>query len=71
MNLDLIFYRELEKTLGDMQEKIAAELVNGKCTSFEDYKNRTGRIRGIADALKSAKEIQQRLLGIEERETNA
>jgi hypothetical protein len=68
MNLDLLLFREIDKYVGELQEKIASEIVIGKATSFDDYRFRVGRIRGLQDALKIAKEVQERLLDREKRE---
>lgn len=69
MNLDLLLFREIENSLNEQMEKIASEIVAGKAHSFDDYKNRTGRIRGIQDSLKIAREVHERLLGVEKRES--
>ena len=65
MNIDLRLYQELEKILGEQQEQLAAEIVAGKAMSFDDYRYRVGKLRGISDALIAAREAQARVLGIE------
>lgn len=64
MNLDTRLYQELEKSLAELQEQLAAELVTGKATSFEDYRFRVGRLKGLADALHAAQEAQKKVLGL-------
>jgi hypothetical protein len=64
MNLDLRLYQELEKTLAELQEQLAAELVTGKANSYEDYRFRVGRLKGLADALHAAQEAQKKVLGL-------
>lgn len=67
MNLDLRLYQELETSLAEMQEQLAAEIVSGKAQSFDDYRYRVGRLKGLQDALAAAHEAQQRVLGIEDK----
>jgi hypothetical protein len=64
MNLDLRLYQELERTLAELQEQLAAELVTGKANSYEDYRFRVGRLKGLADALHAAQEAQKKVLGL-------
>jgi hypothetical protein len=64
MNLDTRLYQELEKTLAELQEQLAAELVTGKANSYEDYRFRVGRLKGLADALHAAQEAQKKVLGL-------
>ena len=65
MNLDLRLYQELEKDLSAELEKLAAELVGGRAQSFDDYRYRVGRMKGVQDALAIAQEAQKRILGVE------
>lgn len=65
MNLDLRLYTELENILAGQLEQLAAELVAGKATSFDDYRFRVGRLKGVQDALAAAQEAQKRVLGVE------
>lgn len=65
MNLDLRLYTELENILTGQLEQLAAELVAGKATSFDDYRFRVGRLRGVQDALAAAQEAQNKVLGVE------
>ena len=68
LNLDLQLFQELEKILGEQLEQQAAELVAGRASSFDDYKFRIGRIRGIQNALEAAREANRRTIGMEDRE---
>jgi hypothetical protein len=65
MNLDLQLYREIENGLAELREQLAAELVTGKANSFDDYRYRVGRLKGLTDALEVAHESQKRILGVE------
>jgi len=67
MNLDLRLYQELEKSLSEELEKLAAELVGGRAQSFDDYRYRVGRMKGVQDALAIAQEAQKRILGVERK----
>ncbi len=67
MNLDLRLYQELEKSLSEMAEKLGAELITGKAQSFDDYRYRVGRLKGLQDALEVAQEVQKRVLGGERK----
>jgi hypothetical protein len=67
MNLDLRLYQELEKVLSEMAEKLGAELITGKAQSFDDYRYRVGRLKGLQDALEVAQEVQKRVLGGERK----
>lgn len=68
MNLDLNFYTELEKEFGEMLERHASEIVAGKATDWADYRFRTGYLKALRDALSVAREVQARVLGIEDIE---
>jgi len=65
MNLDLLLYEELLKILADLHEQLAQELVVGKAQSFDDYRYRVGRLKGISDALSAAQEANKRVIGVE------
>ena len=67
MNLDLMLYEELVKILADIHEQLILELGAGKAQSFDDYKFRVGRLKGIADALNAAQEAQKKILGGERK----
>lgn len=67
MNLDLMLYEELLKILADLHEQLILELGAGKAQSFDDYRYRVGRLKGISDALNAAHEAQKRILGIERK----
>lgn len=67
MNLDLELYRELEKSLSEIAEKLGSEIITGKALSFDDYRFRVGRLKGLQDALEVAHETQKRILGGERK----
>ena len=66
MNLDLRLFQELEKQLLELQDQLASELIMGKAQSFDDYRYRVGRMKGVADALHAAREANNRIIGVEE-----
>ena len=66
MNLDLRLFIELEKILGEQLEQAASELVQGKASSFDDYRFRIGRIRGIQNAIEAAREANKRIIGVDD-----
>ena len=68
MNLDLRLFQEIEKNLTELQEQLASEIVLGKAQSFDDYKYRIGRMKGIADALNAAREANKRIIGVTDEE---
>jgi hypothetical protein len=65
MNLDLRLFLEIEKILTELQEQLAAELILGKAQSFDDYRFRVGRMKGVSDALNAAREANKRIIGVE------
>jgi hypothetical protein len=67
MNLDLLLYEELVKILADLHEQLILELGGGKAQSFDDYRYRVGRLKGISDALNAAKEAQRKVLGLDDK----
>jgi len=67
MNLDLLLYEEILKILADLHEQLILELGAGKAQSFDDYKYRVGRLKGISDALNAAQEAQKKVLGVEDK----
>lgn len=68
MNLDLRLFTEIEKILTELQEQLAAELILGKAQSFDDYRFRVGRMKGVSDALSAAQEANKRIIGLENNE---
>ena len=68
MNLDLKLYQLIEQDFGELLEKLAAELVNGRATDHADYRYRVGRIHGIREALDLAKAANRRAIGLEDTE---
>ena len=67
MNLDLMLYEELVKILAGLHEQLILELGAGKAQSFDDYRYRVGRLKGISDALNAAQEAQKKVLGLERK----
>jgi len=65
VNLDLMLHDELVKILAELHEQLALELVAGKAQSFDDYRYRVGRLKGISDALNAAQEANKRVIGVE------
>jgi hypothetical protein len=67
VNLDLKLYQEIEKSLAEQIDQIASEIIGGKAQSFDDYRFRVGRLKGLQDALVVAQESQKRILGVERK----
>ncbi len=67
MNLDLKLFRDIEQALGERMEQYASELVSGKATDHADYRFRVGRLKGLQEALESARLANSRVIGIEDR----
>ena len=65
MNLDLKLFQEIEKILTELQEQLAAELIQGRAQSFDDYRFRVGRMKGVSDALNAAHEANKRIIGVD------
>lgn len=65
MNLDLRLFEKTENLLADLKEQLTAELAAGKATSFEDYRYRVGRLKGLHDAYEALTEAQKSVLGVE------
>jgi hypothetical protein len=68
VNLDLRLYQEIEKDIGEMLERQAAEIVSGRATDWADYKYRTGYIKSLRDALSAVRDAQSRVLGVHDKE---
>jgi hypothetical protein len=67
MDLDLRLFRDLEIAITDFLEKHAAEIIAGKAIDHADYRFRVGRIKGLEEALKLARETQREVLGIDRK----
>ena len=65
---DLKLFIELEKEFVSMLEKHAAELVTGRANDWPDYRYRVGYMKALRDALEVARDVQARVLGVEEKE---
>lgn len=68
MNLDLKLYQLIERELGELLEKLAAELVAGRASDYADYRYRVGRIHGVKEALNLAQEANRRAIGVDDHE---
>ena len=67
MNLDLLLFKETEKILVGLRDQLQSELAAGKATSFDDYRFRVGRLKGLHDAYEALTEAQKSVLGIERK----
>jgi hypothetical protein len=67
-SLDLRFYQEMEKIIGEMLERQAAELVSGRSTDWPDYKFRTGYLKALRDVLEVAREANARVIGVNDKD---
>lgn len=68
MNLDLKLYQLIEQEFGELLEKLAAELINGRASDYADYRYRVGRVHGIREALELAKQANRKAIGLEDTE---
>ena len=66
-SLDLFLDRRLQERLEDERQNFSEAVLNGSAQSYEDYKNRVGYLKGLSDALIWAKEINDNLIGINEK----
>lgn len=68
MNLDLKLYQLVEEELGQLLEKLAAELIAGRASDYSDYRYRVGRIHGVREALEIAKQANRKAIGLDTEE---
>lgn len=68
MNLDLKLYQEIEKELGQLLEKLAAELISGRASDYSDYRYRVGRVHGVREALDIARDANREAIGLDDKE---
>ncbi len=68
MNIDLKMFQELEKVLVTEIENRAKPILEGVPSDWSDYKHRVGVLKGLRDALKIAKEVNDDLLGVDRKE---
>lgn len=61
------FGQTLARAVEAKIEEEAKTLINGRSTTFEDYRARCGRIRGMRDVLDIVEDIERRMLGEEEK----
>ncbi len=65
MNLDLRLYQLIEKEIGELLEKHAAELVTGRAVDWADMRYRVGVMKGLRDALAIAKDANAEIIGVD------
>lgn len=66
-SLDLYFLRQLEEKLEEEKRGRSEAILNGLASTFEEYKQHIGYIQGLRDAIIWAKEINDRLIGNDEK----
>lgn len=66
-SLDLRLYEEAKKFIDDRLEQLAAEIVSGKATDYADYRYRSGRLKGLQDALEALVTAQRAVLGLDRK----
>lgn len=66
-SLDLRLFMELEKLIVERVEAQSLQLLDGKAATFDDYRFRVGKIRGLRDALEVAREANARVIGVDDR----
>ena len=67
-SLDLELFKKLEILIGDLLEKQAEQILNGKSTDWPDHKYRLGVIKGLREALSLAKDANDELIGLKREE---
>ena len=48
---------EFEAQVRIKAEELTAFIIDGRCTSYDDYKRRTGQIKGLHDAVDIMREV--------------
>lgn len=66
-SLDLFLYRRVQERIEEERRNYSETLLNGSAINYEDYKNRVGYLKGLTDALIWAKEINDELIGINQK----
>lgn len=66
-SLDLFLYRRVQERIEEEKRNYSETLLNGSAINYEDYKNRVGYLKGLTDALIWAKEINDELIGINQK----
>jgi hypothetical protein len=65
--LDLYALRLLEAKLEEEKQGRAEAILNGLAQTLEEYKNHIGYIQGLRDAIIWAKEINDQLIGRDDK----
>lgn len=66
-SLDLFLYRQIQERLEEERRNRSEAVLSGSPQSYEEYKYHVGYLQGLADALIWAKEINDKLIGINEK----
>ena len=66
-SLDLFLYRKIQERIEEERRNYSETLLNGSAVNYEDYKNRVGYLKGLSDTLIWAKEINDELIGINQK----
>lgn len=69
MNFDTRLFMELKNAIGEQLEAQSRQLIDGRCDTFDDYRYRVGRLRGLRDALEIAREMNARIIGIDRHDS--
>lgn len=56
-----MYLERAKDALGERYEKIGETILKGNCTSFDDYKQRIGVLKGIEEAIKELDHVYQEL----------
>ena len=67
LSLDLLMYQRIRERLEEELLTRIEMLSNGSATTLEEYKNQVGYIKGIKDTLIWAHEINDTLVGRNEK----
>lgn len=66
-SLDLFLYRKIQERIEEERRNYAETLLNGSAQNYEEYKHRVGYLKGLSDTLIWAKEINDELIGINQK----
>ncbi len=63
-SLDLALFQRLAEHISEQIEAETAALARGSSASFDDYRYRVGRIKGLREALEYARDANREILGL-------
>lgn len=66
-SLDLYLYRRIQEKMEEERQSHISLLANGSAKTYDEYKYRVGYLKALSDAIIWAKEINDELIGINEK----